>query len=78
MIFWLIMTQSARKLRLELLDRKSIEILQSKTHAERFATICDLSESARLITISGIMHRNPGMSHEEAAKAYVARVRNDL
>ena len=62
----------SRKIHIELLHDRVIEIMRRKTPAERIAMILDANDTARSLAAAGIRHCHPDWN-ERRLQAEVAR-----
>jgi hypothetical protein len=62
----------SRKIHIESVDDRVIEIISRKTPAERIAMILDANETARSLAAAGIRHCHPDWN-ERRLQAEVAR-----
>lgn len=62
----------SRKIHVELVDDRILEIVRGKTPAERIAMILDANDTARSLAAAGIRHCHPDWN-ERRLQAEVAR-----
>ncbi len=67
----------SRKMNLELIDERIVEIIRRKTPTERIAMILDANDMARSLAAAGIRHRYPEWDASQLQAEVARRMLSD-